>query len=425
MNQPTLLQPIFQVSEVVELTNNHLELLGQITLEGELSEYKRPNRSLIFGTVKDTSSSLALFGLSHQIHNAAQLQVGMHVRLTGTIGLYQKSGRLRLHVTSITPLGAGAYNLFLQQLRAQLQAEGIFHPAHKKPLPPYPETIALVTASQSSAYYDVVKIMSTRFPTVQISHLPVTVQGQQAVPTIYKALKYLSRHPAFDLVIITRGGGGIEDLQAFNDERIVRAAFALPIPFISAIGHEDNWTLLDEVADARASTPSNAAEIAVPTVSQVTNLVIRHTQQCCTSIQRRVADYHQTLSFSQKVTASHLYRLTQKHLNLENQLRIAKRQCVSQIQSMQAITRQHLINNLRIVKSKVEASRQTHQSISQVLSAYQPETRLAQGYSITRDQAGHILKHLEQVSPNQKIITQFAQGKITSTITQVESHDQN
>jgi exodeoxyribonuclease VII large subunit len=256
--------PVFQVSECIEALNHHLALLGEIVVEGEISRIDIKNRNLIFLTVKDKASAIDVFSMAHIIRNYSQFEPGMLVHVYGTAGLYKGSGKFRLFANQIVPHGEGALQVAFDKLKAQLETEGLFDPSHKRSLPPWPHTIGLITATNSSAYHDQVKILSERMGGLTLKHLAVSVQGREAVGTILKALAYVNQYPQlFDVIILARGGGSLEDLAAFNSEEICRAVFACKVPIISAVGHEDDWSLTDFVADVRASTPSNAAEMAV------------------------------------------------------------------------------------------------------------------------------------------------------------------
>ena len=189
---------------------------------------------------------------------------GMQVIARGRISVFPRDGAYQLYCNSLTPEGAGDLAVAFEQLKARLYAEGLFDPNHKKPLPPYPEKIAIVTSSAGAAVHDMIRILRRRYPIAKVILLPVRVQGAEAPPEIAGAIRYADKWKIGDVIITGRGGGSMEDLWAFNDERVARAIYACETPVISAVGHEPDVTISDFVADARASTPSNAAEIAVP-----------------------------------------------------------------------------------------------------------------------------------------------------------------
>ena len=189
---------------------------------------------------------------------------GMKVIARGRITVFPRDGAYQLYCDALIPEGAGDLSVAFEQLKAKLFSEGLFDPAHKKPLPAYPEKIAIITSSAGAVVHDMIRILRSRYPIAKVILLPVRVQGAEAPPEIAGAIRYANRWQVADLIITGRGGGSMEDLWAFNDERVARAIYESELPVISAVGHEPDVTIADFVADARASTPSNAAEIAVP-----------------------------------------------------------------------------------------------------------------------------------------------------------------
>lgn len=408
--------PVFQVSEFIEAANRHLSLLGEITIEGEISRLDVKNGRLIFITLKDASASLDIFSMSHLIFNVNQLEPGMLVRVTGTAGLYKGSGKFRLFASSILPQGEGALQIAFEKLKRSLEAEGLFDPSHKRPLPKWPQTIGLVTARGSSAQADLLKILTQRLPGLMIKTLPVNVQGYQAIPTVLNALTYINHHPAsFDVIIIARGGGSLEDLAAFNDELVVRAVFACKVPIISAIGHEDNWTLTDYVSDLRASTPSNAAELSVPDRAQVLSdttsllnhlkIIIKRHQQVLT---QRIHQPLRTITLS-------LTRLESEANRLRTLLITHHHQTHSRLKSLhqETITHHHRLQTA--LHHHLQNYHQKRQNMVKLIGSYNLENTLKRGFSITRV-GDTIIKAATQVKPGDLIITQIYQGTITSTL---------
>ncbi len=189
---------------------------------------------------------------------------GMKVIVRGRITAFVRDGQYQLYCDAVTPEGAGDLAVAFEQLKARLYQEGLFDASHKKPLPPFPQRIAIITSGSGAAVHDMLRILRRRYPICKVIVLPVRVQGVEAAPEIVGAIRYANRWRVADLIITGRGGGSMEDLWAFNDERVARAIYESELPVISAVGHEPDVTISDFVADVRASTPSNAAEIAVP-----------------------------------------------------------------------------------------------------------------------------------------------------------------
>jgi exodeoxyribonuclease VII large subunit len=256
---------------VTEL-NNHIKnlldydsMLGNVTVRGELSNYKIYPSGHHYFTLKDSESSLKCVMFKS---NASKLRFrpesGMGVTAYGRVTVYPRDGAYQLYCTELMPEGTGDLQVAFEQLKAQLSAEGLFDRAHKKPLPAFPKRIAIITSSAGAAVHDMIRILSHRWPMAEVALLPVRVQGVEAPPEIVGAIRYANEFKVADVMITGRGGGSIEDLWAFNDERVARAIYASEIPVISAVGHEPDVTISDYVADVRASTPSNAAELVVP-----------------------------------------------------------------------------------------------------------------------------------------------------------------
>ena len=240
-------------------------LLGNVCVTGELSNYKVYPSGHHYFTLKDAESSLrcVMFRSSAQSLRFRPAS-GMSVAAIGRIAVYPRDGAYQLYCTRLIPGGVGDLYAAYEQLKEQLQKEGLFDRMHKKPLPAFPQRIAVITSSAGAAVRDIIRVLGKRWPASEVVLLPVRVQGAEAPAEIAGAIRYANRYHVGDLIITGRGGGSIEDLWAFNDERVARAIYDSDIPVISAVGHEPDVTISDFVADLRAATPSNAAELAVP-----------------------------------------------------------------------------------------------------------------------------------------------------------------
>ena len=263
---------VFSVSELNGLIKelfDHTPLFLNISVRGELSNYKIYPSGHHYFTLKDSESSLrCVMFKSSAAHLRFRPESGMSVTAFGRISVFPRDGAYQLYCTGLMPEGTGDLQVAFEQLKKKLDEEGLFDAAHKKPLPVYPQRIAIITSSAGAAVHDMIRILGRRWPMSKVLLLPVRVQGAEAPAEIVGAIRYANRYAIADLIITGRGGGSIEDLWAFNDERVARAIYASEIPVISAVGHEPDVTISDYVADKRASTPSNAAEIAVPDASE-------------------------------------------------------------------------------------------------------------------------------------------------------------
>ena len=261
-------EKVWSVGELTKQIRDLLEgepFLQRVFVRGELSNYKVYPSGHHYFTVKDEEATLKAVMFRREASRLRfQPESGMRVIALGRIGVYPRDGAYQLYVTELVPDGVGDLHAAFEQLKEKLGREGLFEASHKKPLPPYPERIAVVTSSAGAAVRDVIPVATARFPAAKLIVMPVRVQGTEAPPEIVSAIRYANQWRVADLIITGRGGGSIEDLWAFNDERVARAIYESEIPVISAVGHEPDVTIADFVADVRAATPSNAAELAVP-----------------------------------------------------------------------------------------------------------------------------------------------------------------
>lgn len=261
---------IFTVSELTRRIKVVLEGgFNNVSVRGEISNFKHHSSGHLYFTLKDESSQL---GAVMWRGRAAGLfftpQDGMKVIARGNITVYEVRGIYQIEVVHLQPLGVGELQLAFERLKQKLDAEGLFAPEHKRPLPKYPERIALVTSSTGAAIRDIVNVIARRFPAVELFLYPVRVQGSGAAEEIASAIAEINLYGGFDVMIVGRGGGSIEDLWAFNEEIVARAIYGSRIPIVSAVGHEIDFTIADFVADYRAPTPSAAAEIVVPDAAE-------------------------------------------------------------------------------------------------------------------------------------------------------------
>ena len=261
-------QTIFAVSEVNEYIKNMLdtdERLNALFIRGELSNYKVYPSGHHYFTLKDETGALrCVMFRSSAVRLRFRPENGMKVIAFGRITVFPRDGAYQLYCADLTPDGVGDLHVAFEQLKAKLLEEGLFAREHKKPLPPFPHRIAIITSGAGAAIMDMLRILGKRYPLSKVLILPVRVQGAEAPAEIAGAIRYANRWKIADVIITGRGGGSIEDLWAFNDERVARAIYASEIPVVSAVGHEPDVTISDFVADVRAATPSNGAELVAP-----------------------------------------------------------------------------------------------------------------------------------------------------------------
>ena len=267
--EQTILTPS-QVGQYIKGFMDRDRLLSGLLVRGELSNYKRYPSGHHYFTLKDGEGALrCVMFRSDAASLRFQPQNGMQAIAAGRVTVFPRDGQYQLYCVRLTPEGAGDLAVAFEQLKARLLQEGVFDPAHKKPIPRMPGRIALVTSPAGAAVRDMLRILGARWPMAQVYVLPVRVQGEGAAEEIAAAIGWANLHQAADLIITGRGGGSMEDLWAFNEEIVARAIYDSDIPVISAVGHEPDVTIADFAADLRAATPSNAAELAVPDQNEV------------------------------------------------------------------------------------------------------------------------------------------------------------
>jgi exodeoxyribonuclease VII large subunit len=408
-------EKIFQVSEFNEFVNVYLNQIGQVVIEGEISSININQGKWIFITIKDKASSVDIFGMTYKISGYDLLEVGMLVHIYGSPRLYSKTGRFSIFADRIVPAGEGSLRIAFEKLKLKLQNEGLF--ARKRPLPIFPEKIGLITAKDSRAYSDFIKVLRERMGGLKVYFYPVNVQGQDSVESIFGAFAYFNTQPNLDLIILTRGGGSLEDLQSFNDERVARAIFSSKIPVVVGVGHEDDVTIADFVSDVRASTPSNAAELIVRNRVEVlkeiiykTNTIEQRLEQlleqkkqlvlnCVTSLKNainneiaNVRELVNRFTNSYALFSKEVASFRQKIISLENQLLKVEDYWLNQ------------------KKSKLF-------SLIRLLESLDFHRVLERGFSITTDTNDKILKSYDSLKLGQTIQTTLFHGKIQSRIT--------
>lgn len=395
---------IYSVSEV----NNYIKqivdsvpALNDIWIRGELSNYKVYPSGHHYFTLKDGESAIrCVMFKGSAMHLKFRPENGMKVIAGGRISVFPRDGAYQLYCTALSADGIGDLYVAFEQLKAKLYAEGLFDEERKKPLPKYPQRIAIVTSSAGAAVHDMIRILRHRYPIAKVLLLPVRVQGVEAPPEIVGAIRYANRYKLADVLITGRGGGSMEDLWAFNDERVARAIYDSEIPVISAVGHEPDVTIADFVADRRASTPSNAAEIAVPDMGSLLRTLAQEQSRLIQGEKKRLTLEKQRLAtISQKrVLTDPLAFIQDKRLLLDY---------VQQRASSAA-------------KDTLEKHRRNFVQLTAGLDALSPLKVLGRGYAMVQDSGGSVLKSAEQVTVGDRIRVQLHTGRLECTVEEKE-----
>ncbi|TCV97069.1 exodeoxyribonuclease VII large subunit [Luteibacter rhizovicinus] len=431
--------PILTPSGLNRLVRDLLEdALPMVWIEGELSNVARPASGHVYFTLKDASAQVrcAMFRTA-----ASRLRFrptdGMHVLIRAKVGLYEARGEFQLVAEHMEPAGEGALQREFEQLKARLGAEGLFDPERKRPLPAFPRRIGVITSASGAAVRDVLSVLGRRLPIAEVDVLPVPVQGREAPPAIATMLRRASASGRYDVLLLTRGGGSLEDLWAFNDEAVARAIHASAVPVVSAVGHEVDFTIADFVADLRAATPSAAAELLVPDADDLFRRLDRLRQRMATLISRRLqaqaqrADHLRARLNAQRPQAR-LARDGQRLEALRQRLLISLRQAnalrsarldrlhgrlIAQHPRQKLTPWQRRIVELRqrmqsAIERRLERDRLRLAQQARTLHAVSPLATLERGYAIVLDENERVVRREADVAPGESLRVMLGEGQI-------------
>lgn len=366
--------------------------LQDIWLEGELSNLRRGPGGHLYFTLKDGVAQVRCVMFGGQ-WRAAGLENGQQVLAHGRVDFWEVRGELQFYVDFVQPAGVGVWQAQFEMLKARLAAEGLFDPARKRPLPPFPRRIGVATSPAGHVFHDICQVIGRRWPLAEIVLAPTPVQGADAVPGLVWAIRRLNEE-GVDVIIVARGGGSAEELWAFNEEQVARAIFASRVPVISGVGHEPDVTIADLVADVRAPTPSAAAEMAVPD---------------CAHLRQRMASLAWALeSGIDEVMAARLRELSQAETRLERALP----DIASLAQRARALGERCLL----LAGQRLQQLEERVRSLGQRLGSLDPRATLARGYAIVRLRAGPVVTSLSQVKAGDLLDVQVADGQFPAEV---------
>ncbi len=393
-------QNVLSITQLNEYIRGRMDadpLLTQVAVRGEISNYKLYPSGHHYFTLKDESSALkCVMFKGNAIRLRFRPESGMKVIAMGKVSVFPRDGAYQLYCTAMAMDGVGDLYAAFEQLKKKLAAQGLFDPAHKKPLPKYPGTIGIITSSAGAAVHDMLRILRKRYPLSNVRLLPVRVQGAEAPGEIAAAIRSANYYKLADLLIVGRGGGSIEDLWAFNEEQVAYAIYESEIPVISAVGHEPDVTISDFVADLRAATPSNAAELAVPDQDALRQNLDSMSAAMETALNRQLKSARQHLDVLSQSPAlrSPTGYLEQRSKSLE----LLKNRLVSA--QNQSITRK----NQRYIAAVSK------------LDAMSPLKVLTRGYAMAQTERGEVLRSVSQVELGERIHISLCDGKLSATV---------
>ena len=389
---------VTQINEYIRSVMDSDRLLNSLAIKGEISNYKLYPSGHHYFTLKDEGGALrCVMFKGNALRMKFRPENGMKVIAMGKISVFPRDGAYQLYCTGLVLDGVGDLYAAFEQLKAKLQAQGLFDPDHKKPLPKFPSTIGIVTSSAGAAVHDMLRILRKRYPLAKVLLLPVRVQGVEAPGEIAAAIRYANYYRLADLLIVGRGGGSIEDLWAFNDELVARAIYDSKIPVISAVGHEPDVTISDFVADLRAATPSNAAELAVPDQDALRQTLDAMSGAMAVAMNRRIKNARQHLSVlsgSQALQSPEGY-LQQRRKSLE------------------------MLHNRLVSAENMQLSRKKQRYIAMTakLDAMSPLKVLTRGYAMAQKENNEIVRSVTQITAGDRVQVSLADGAFTATVT--------
>lgn len=399
--QNTLVLSVSQLNRYIKMNFDADENLANIFISGEISNFTNHYRTgHLYFTLKDDSAAVRAVMFNSSAKRLKFMpEDGMKVIARGRVSVYEASGQYQLYVDDMQPDGVGALNLAYEQLKEKLQKEGFFSELHKKPLPPYPEKVGVITSPTGAAVRDIINVLGRRFPYAEIVFCPVLVQGDGAHLQLIDAVNLFNSERAADVIIIGRGGGSIEDLWEFNDEGLARAVYNSEIPVISAVGHETDFTICDFVADMRAPTPSAAAELAVPDANELQYALSALKNRMFLNVSSGIADRRSTLEY---LTSKGALKSPDEMLsNRSQRLDTAFSKMLSSYEN-------------RIGGKKVEFI-----SAATALSKLDPMSVLMRGFAFVSDKSGKNVYSSQALAKGDKINVRFHDGSAVCEVKEI------
>ncbi len=394
---------VTQINEYIRKLMDNDDLLAAIAVKGEISNYKVYPSGHHYFTLKDGESALkCVMFKSSALRLKFRPDNGMKIIAMGKISVYPRDGAYQLYCSAMVLDGIGDLYAAFEQLKEKLAKQGLFDAAHKKPIPQYPGTIGIITSSAGAAIHDMLRILRKRYPLTRVRLLPVRVQGTEAPGEIASAIAYANHFRLADLLIVGRGGGSIEDLWAFNDELVANAIYASEIPVISAVGHEPDVTISDYVADLRAATPSNAAELAVPDQDNLRQMLDSISESMISALQRQLKASRRQLEILRASPA-----LKSPTTYIEHRAKV-----LELLSSRLAAAGQQNINR----------HRQKFLTYTAKLDAMSPLKVLTRGYAMAQTSGGEVIRFVHQVGVDDSVTVRISDGQFQATITEIKEN---
>ena len=395
---------VTQLNEYLKMLLDGDRVLSSVFVRGEISNFKLYSSGHAYFTLKDDAGQLKSVMFRSYFSRMAFLpEDGMRVIAHGRVSVYESSGQYQLYVDDLQPDGAGSLAMRFEQLKRKLAAEGLFDESRKRPLPPMPRRIGVITSPSGAAVHDIINVLGRRFPAAEMILYPSEVQGTQAPAQLISGVEFFSMTGLVDVIILGRGGGSAEDLWAFNDEYLARAVASCSIPVISAVGHESDFTICDFVADRRAPTPSAAAEIAVPDMGEILRGLASVRAGLQTSMQKLIVQERRMLN---QITQSRVFSLPEQMLD-------GFRQRLDEGEA----------ELTRAVGQTLLQKRQSTAALAGKLQALNPLSILSRGYA-TVSREGTTITSIKQINDKDTLDIRMADGSVRATVSQRKDTEQ-
>jgi exodeoxyribonuclease VII large subunit len=435
---------VWNVRDLVAAVRSHIEReYSDAWVEGEISNFRAPDSGHLYFTLKDGNAQIRVV----MFRSAARLlrfrpADGLQVVVRGRVTVYEDRGELQISAEYIEPKGAGSLQLAFEQLKAKLEAEGLFAPERKKPIPTLPARIGLVTSAQAAALRDILNVLQRRHHSVSVLIFPAQVQGDAASHEVAAGVRYFNQHDNVDVIIVARGGGSAEDLAAFNDEALARTVAASEIPLISAVGHETDFTIVDFVADLRAPTPSAAAELVIRSRQEVEDHAAALQERLSRVVRYRLLMGRQALTelaqhgaFARMMELIH--QRQQRLDDLTHRMELAERQLLEQMrrrwEMISAAVRHYdlrlVLSGMRkqlesgtaalvaVMRNVLLSYRVRSERFQMALESLSPLAILERGYALVFDSEGKLLKDVRTVKIGDEVSARLAHGEIHAVVT--------
>ncbi len=450
VNQRLVLS-VKQITRYIKLKLESEQTLQDVWVRGEISNFKHHSSGHMYFTLKDAESSLkCVIFATYAQKLGFRVRDGLAVLARGNISIYERDGQYQLYATSMQMDGIGGLYKAFEQLKQKLEQEGLFAQVHKKPIPRFPRAIGVITSPTGAAVRDMITTLQRRYPMVPILLCPVHVQGDLAVPSITRAIELMNMQSEIDVLLVGRGGGSLEELWAFNEEKVARSIFASRIPVISAVGHETDFTIVDFVSDLRAPTPTAAAELATPHYIELNQQILSITQRLHILMKQKIALNHsqlQPLIRSPYLVYPHKWILMQpiqrldrskeklnQHMkqyttNAGDRLKLLEKKLAQYHPHVNIISikqkLQHVYHQLnRSMLHVLHLKTQSWLSSNRHLDALSPLKVMQRGYSLVYDESlQQVIQSVHQVNTGDTIWTHFVDGKLQSRVLAKEEHE--